>query len=235
MLPPVPVAPEQLPAASGTLTLTAAQYANFCIRPTGTATAGAPTIVFPDQSGGYTKELDLTQVASLNLSTSITIKAGAGGGAKTTTLNAPARTIYVVNYDGTTISVSQSASNANNLNVGPVTTGLTKVSVLSGGAQSVVVGSSGTILGFFTSNLQFAAEGDLMEVEYFLDGSAQATSQITQQCPAFSLSNYSTSIANNYVFTGLTPGSTHTVDIQMSTTNPGNDFAYHNVLILISP
>jgi hypothetical protein len=104
------IAAPTFPTGSTTLTLTNLEYALFCIRPTGAATAGgSPTIVFPNAglgADGWTKILDLTQVGLRSSLTQLNITCGSVSTAiSSTTLSAHA--VFILSFDGTTISFGQ--------------------------------------------------------------------------------------------------------------------------------
>jgi hypothetical protein len=225
------------PTVNTTYTLLNTEYAKFTIRPTGTATpASGPVIVFPDVAGGYTKMLDLTQVIGISAATELVLKAGAGAGAKTTAILHPTPSVYIVSYDGTTLSVSQygapSGSLGQTTNPGPVAIGSSFAALPI--TQTITVGLSGKILATFNGQINLTRSLDQVDFEFQLDGVAQplTTKSVNSQSPSLIIVD----LSQTWLFSGLIPGSSHNVDVLMrSNITIPPDHALNSVLVLQSP
>lgn len=154
-----------LSIAPGFVVLTNTQYANFTVKLTGVAPAGALTIIFPGQAG-YTKVVDCSQ-ADFSAATSITIHAGVVS--QIITKPAPG-TSFVVEYDGVHIRalfitpafppgiyVTRSAQGSGLLLSGTFQT-LAQLSIsnsVAGDVIAVTVGSAPTLISTPPGNIQY--------------------------------------------------------------------------------
>jgi len=215
-----------------TTTLTNVQYNNYCIRLIGSVALTTYTIVFPDIAGGYTKQLDLSQLTGfLYQVQTITIKAGTGSpSTKSVTLYGPfAAGVYTVNYDGTTISCSPSfTSKVAIAATTTVTLAGLYANVISAGIQ---VGASGTIIGFYSGTVISASAALGLSMQFVLDGSVVLNSVLEVEM-IDSFSPLTMPLYQTYGFGSLTPGSAHVIAMQIY--SPGSQMKLNN-LTLLSP
>jgi len=222
------------PSISNTVTLTNTQYNNYCIRMTGSVNFATSTIVFPDVPGGYTKQLDLTQVSALHLLTSLVIKAGTGSpSTKVVTINATvSAAIYTINYDGTTLTCSPTTQV---VVVSPGSQGATVngswTTLATGGIQA---GSSGVISASFTNYLVNGVTGTYQSLQFRFTINSAVPTYMPLYTNVAPLSSYQTYTAT-FAFTGLIPGSANVIAAQMLFNNSYPLAATNNCLTLLSP
>jgi hypothetical protein len=211
------------------LTLSNTQYNCYCIRMSGTVTNGGAvgniiTIIFPNHAGGYTKILDLTQVPNISISTAIIIEAGASS----TVISGPTASIYTVNYDGTTITCNQPPAGKVATSVGNTLQGTAVFQTLA--QASITIGSSGSIIAHFSAYCQTSAANIQLQTRMLLDSVVASPSTLVQNVNFVG----SQTMNSTYPFTGLTPGNSHTVAIQVYSSSTSASW-WSTAFTLLSP
>lgn len=100
-----------------------------------------------------------------------------------------------------------------------------------GGPATITVGPSGKIIATYSGDVNFENEADTAEVEFSLDGTPDATTRLDVQAPTFASETLTLPMSRTCLFTGLTPGTSHTVDAQMTSSGTGDTATLSTLVI----